>query len=189
MGVLDQPDLLEWVRMTQLQDAQARIVLYGFSHSGAVILNCAPQLPSSVVGIVSDSAYSSMHEELLYLLKQQNEGKLQLFLPLVLFSAERYSVWNTGVSVSKSSPITAVARAPIPYLFFHSGSDSQIPVSMAEDIYENAAGLVWDGETGTKELVVMENAEHCQGIWQYPLLYWDHLDRFLLRWMPPEATS
>lgn len=176
LGVRDKQDLLSWVRLIEKRDPEARVLLFGCSMGGAAALMTAPDVPPSVVGIVSDSAFSRFDQELSYLLKERyNLPVFPLLLAGNLACHRREGFW-----FGDSDPERAVGASKVPLLLIHGEADDYVPVSMAKELYQAAAGEASkDGTSGEKTLLTVPGAGHCRSMDLQPQLYWEYVDRFL----------
>ncbi|MDR0324603.1 MAG: alpha/beta hydrolase, partial [Oscillospiraceae bacterium] len=177
LGFLDRADVLSWVRRVETADPLARIVLFGFSDAAAAMLMAAPDVPPSVVGIVSDSAFTRYDRVLSRLLREQYELPVFPLMPAGNLACYR----RQGFWFSDADPETAVANARVPILFFHGGADGYIPPEMAEALFEAAPGNPsLDGSAAhEKSLLIVPNASHCRAMDAAPETYWKLLGQFL----------
>lgn len=172
MGWPDRLDLLKWIDSLIEQDPKAEIVLYGVSMGGAtVMMTSGEDLPDNVKAIVEDCGYSSVKEEFTYQLKQI--FGLPSF-PFLNFASLVTKI-RAGYSFGEADAIKQLKKATVPILFFHGDADTFVPSSMLDEVYEAAAS--------EKEKILVEGAGHGLSSLVIGQEYWDHVERFLSKYM------
>lgn len=84
-GWLDRLDYLSWInKLLAVKGEDERILLFGVSMGGATMeMLSGENLPTQVKAIIADCGYSSIKEELIYLLKEQYHLPEYPFEPMV----------------------------------------------------------------------------------------------------------
>lgn len=192
LGYLDRADMLSWVRRVETADPEARIVLFGFSDAAAAMLMASPDVPPSVAGIVSDSAFTRVDRQLSLLLRERYDLPVFPLIPAGNLACHR----RQGFWFGDADPETAVENARVPILFFHGGADGFTPPEMARELFEAAPGVYDEPDDGpsldgsptnhktllvaeTKTLLIVPDASHCRAIDNDPDEYWRLLGPFL----------
>lgn len=106
----------------------------------------------SLTFCIADCPYSDLRE--LLNRRLQIEYKLPGFLLITL--ASLVSLYKSGMSFNKVSPIKDVAESRTPVLFIHGADDDYIPAKMSMDMYKVKKGV--------KELYIAEGARHAQSL-------------------------
>lgn len=168
-GWLDRLDYLRWIkRVIGYVGEDSRILLFSVSMGGATVeMISGENLPSQVKALIADCGYSSIREELTYLLKQQFHLPEYPVEPLV--SQINHHV--LGFSLDKVSSTHQLAKNKLPILFIHGGRDTYVPVGMA---YEN-----YQATKAPKQLWIVKNATHAESFWYNPEAYRDRVMTFL----------
>lgn len=168
-GWLDRLDYLDWIdQILQKKGATSKIVLFGVSMGGATVAMLAgEQLPSQVKAVIADCAYSSVKEELVYLLDQQYHLPEYPVEPLV----STINKTRLGYSLSDASTTEQLAKNTRPILFIHGSRDTYVPVSMA---YEN-----YRATKSPKQLWIVKDATHAESFWINPAIYQKRVQTFL----------
>ncbi len=109
------------------------IFLNGASMGGnTVLMSMELGLPKTVVGVISDGAFSSPSKIIKYTINEQRLPKILLpyttsYIASVLFG---------GFNIRASSPVRAVSRTALPILLLHGTNDTVVPYEMAKEILE-----------------------------------------------------
>jgi hypothetical protein len=149
-GWLDRKDYLKWIdKAIELTGDKSIIVLHGISMGGATVLMTAGEdLPAQVKAVVSDCAYTSVHEELSWQLRRMYHLPAFPFL----YSTSLLSRLIAGYFFKEASALEQVKKTGLPILFIHGGSDCFVPHEMVYRLY--------DAASGEKELLVIPDAGH-----------------------------
>ncbi|MCD7708754.1 MAG: alpha/beta hydrolase [Clostridiales bacterium] len=172
MGWTDRLDNLLWIDEILAEDPDAEIVLHGQSMGAACALMMAGEdLPEQVRAIVSDCAYTGAYE--MFAKEMKDWFGLPSF-PL-LDSMNLVLQLRGGYNLKDASAIDAVARTDLPILFIHGEEDEMIPVEMAYELYDAAAG--------EKEILIVPGAGHAQSPDKDPELYYGTVFEFVGRFV------
>lgn len=169
MGWTDHYDCELWIQYILQQDADAQIVIHGQSMGAAtaLIMTGDAELPSNVVAVISDCAYTDAYA--MFGEKITEWFDLPAF-PLVDSACLMLRV-RGGYNLKDASAINAVKKSNTPTLFIHGDADAMISVQMSKDLYEAA--------NCRKELLIVEGAGHAQAMDKDPDLYYDTIKTFL----------
>lgn len=169
MGYLDQFDIKSWVEYILAENPDAEIVLHGLSMGGAscMIYSGRDDVPKNVVAIINDSGYVSADSYLSWKLKQTFGLPSFPIIPIANV-ATRISA---GYWLSDASAIKAVKKSLIPTLFIHCDNDMTVPVGDAYKLY--------DAANCEKDILIINNAGHGEGIAKDPEAYWEKVDSFI----------
>lgn len=129
MGVRESEDVLRWIDYLTAQGVKS-IILDGISMGGATVLTAVHKVPDCVVATISDCAYTSTAEELLYVVKK-NAGTRFLIhgVNLAARCFGRYSFY-------KDTPIESVRESKVPILFIHGKADSFVSYDFMAELYD-----------------------------------------------------
>ncbi|MFA7673052.1 MAG: alpha/beta hydrolase [Clostridia bacterium] len=138
MGVTDRSDIIAWIdHLKSISKAETVYVLDGFSMGGAAALALSgdPALPSSVKAIISDGAYTSIKDLLIYRLSIQ-----PLFIRRsVIWFMELWCRMIIGYTFSEYTPLWQVAGSKTPTLFVHGTKDDFASAEMSERLFDSCS--------------------------------------------------
>lgn len=170
MGWYDRHEILLWVDEIIKSDKEAKIFLFGLGMGGSTVLMASSlDLPENVKGIISDSAYSDVHE----LFKANIKELYSVPSFPVVNIASLYVDLTQGWSFKEASALEQVKNAKVPVLFIHGGDDNVVPVSQSNDLYEAC------GAKGSDHLLI-SGASHCKSLEANEEKYWLNVDSFIL---------
>lgn len=155
-GVLDRLDCVDWAKyLVETYGEDIEIILHGVSMGGATVCGASGEadLPSQVIGIVSDCAFSSGWEVLSYQLGEMGHLPANLIMPRV----EKLCEKKAGFNLHDYTAIEQVQKAKVPMLFVQGVNDPLVPSHMAEDLY-NACS------SEKKEILMVDEAGHGESI-------------------------
>lgn len=168
-GWLDRLDYQEWLKrlINRLGD-DVKIVLFGVSMGGATVeMMSGEKLPSQVKCIIADCGYSSIHEELAYLLKHQYHLPEKPIYPMVsTINRHRLGYYLNDVSSKEQ-----LSKNKLPIFFIHGEKDTYVPSYMAKENYF--------ATSAPKKLWIVKNATHAESFWIDPDAYRQHIVDFL----------
>ena len=166
-GIKERYDVISWIDYCNKNFGNnTPIILMGVSMGAATVMMASGlNLPSNVVGIVADCGYSSPKDILTSVIRAMK-------LPV------RLTYWITklgarifgGFNPDSASAVEAVSGCRLPILIVHGDADTLVPPSMAQKIYDAAAG--------DKELLIVDGAEHGVSFYRDTKAYVAALDRF-----------
>jgi pimeloyl-ACP methyl ester carboxylesterase len=143
----------------------------GVSMGAAIALQSAAVEPR-IEGVIAEDPFADLREvsyDYAGLHFSPFLGKT-LFLPATIFAMNEMAKAG-GFPPDAVSPEDAVAARPFPTLLICGTRDTTIPCRHAEEIYDKARG--------SKELWIVEGAEHASALGRAPADYENHVIRFL----------
>jgi len=133
-GHFERDDILCWVNHIIKEDPEAQIVLYGLSMgAGSVMMSLNNCLPSNVKCAVADCGYSSIHDEVTYIMKKVIKGPTGIFMLALEFNCYFF---HSGYSLKKYSPVKSLHESNIPIYIVHGAEDTYVPTFMAKINYD-----------------------------------------------------
>lgn len=170
-GFKESQDLQIWINYLCQKYADVKICLYGISMGAATIMMAsAYELPENVKCLIEDCGYSSLKEELAYIIRK--DYKLALPGP-VLNIIEKKMKERFGMSFDDISPKNILESNEIPILFIHGEKDEVVPFDMAKICYNHNKGI--------KKYYAVEDAGHIEA-YKDPD-YYKNLDVFMKEYM------
>lgn len=173
MSAPDAADVAAWAAdLVRRHGEDVRIVLHGHSMGGATVAGAAadPALPSQVVGVVADCAFTSAHamfDELARSAIPLRSMRTRLFE-----AARKWLLEQGGYDLALASPLDRVRTARVPVLFVHGTADNFVPPWMSGALFDAcAAPLKW--------LHFVEGAGHCESMRRDPAGYFGMILAFL----------
>ncbi|MCP0886289.1 alpha/beta hydrolase [Ligilactobacillus sp. WILCCON 0076] len=172
-GWLDRIDYLSWLNKIVMRVGQdAKIVLFGVSMGGSTVeMMSGEKLPQQVKCIIADCGYSSINEELTYLLRQQFHLPKYPFYPLVSTINHR----RLGYYLNDVSAKDQLAKNKLPIMFIHGEKDTYVPSYMALENYQ--------ATTSAKELWIVDGATHAESFWYDTKEYTRRINNFLEKYI------
>lgn len=174
-GHIERRDLVEWCEWVASQDADARIVLAGFSMGAAAVVEASgePDLPDQVKAILSDSAYADLWGEAMYLLGKGNAGAPFLLRPTLDIARLVLRAGRQGLDLAAASAEEAIGRSSTPIFIVHGEADCAVPLCNAARLAAAAAC--------EHELLEVSGAGHCCASLADPDAYYGAVFGFLDR--------
>ena len=155
MGVKDRRDCISWAKyLVERFGEDTKILLHGVSMGGATVLSASGEadLPSQVLGTVSDCGFSSARESFAC----QIERLYHIPPAFIVRVCQWYAKHKAGFDFMEARPIDQVRHAKVPILFVQGKDDVMVPEFMARKLYEACSS--------EKKLLVVENANHAESI-------------------------
>lgn len=178
MGWLARKDMLLWIDRAVRRDPQARVLLFGISMGGAlVMMTGGEKLPPQVRGIIEDCGYTSAWDEFAY----QVHDMFHLPVFPCLYAAGAIVKRRAGYRLKEASAVEQLKKCHVPMLFIHGGEDRFVPPWMLDKVYDAAAG--------PKEKLLIPGAGHARAAVVDPARYWQAVDRFLAAYFPKEGEN
>lgn len=172
MGWNDRLDVVGWIDEIIRQDSDAQIVLYGVSMGGATVMMVSGEdLPENVKAIVEDCGYSSVWDEFSYQLKEVFH--LPAF-PIMHFASLVTRV-RAGFWLGEADAVAQVAKSKTPILFIHGDTDTFVPFSMLQEVY--------DATDVEKEMLIAKGAGHGMAASVLDDAYWETVESFINRYL------
>jgi uncharacterized protein len=148
-GWHDRKDYQKWVQLLVNEINSKHILLHGFSMGAAtVLMTSGEELPGEVKGIIADSGYTSVMEEL------SHQLKYLYHLPAFPIMQVTSIVTNirAGYSFTEASALEQVKKNKLPLFIIHGDQDELVPAEMAYRLFEAA--------TSEKEMWIVPGAAH-----------------------------
>ncbi|WP_246942382.1 alpha/beta hydrolase [Bacillus pinisoli] len=151
-GWHDRKDYVSWVNYLIDQENENQIFLHGFSMGAATVLMTSGEtLPEQVKGIIADSGYTSVMDELSHQLRY-----LYHLPPFPIMEVTSLvTKIRAGYSFEEASALESVKKNRLPLFIIHGDIDQLVPTSMAYELYDGAV-------TDKKELWIVEGAGHTE---------------------------
>lgn len=136
-GWHDRLDYVDWINLLIEEYGTENIILHGNSMGAAtVLMTSGEELPEEVKGIIADSSYSTIKDELAHQL--QHLYGLPAFPLLEVTSV--ISKTRAGYMLGEGSATQQVKKNTLPLLIIHGEDDDLVPTDMAHEIYNEAGG-------------------------------------------------
>jgi uncharacterized protein len=150
-GWHDRKDYVRWSEFLAKEAGAEEIFLHGFSMGAATVLMASGEkLPEQVKGIIADSGYTTVLEELSHQLKYLYN--LPSF-PVMQVTSVITNI-RAGYTFAEASAIDSVAKNRLPLLIIHGDKDALVPTEMGKRIFEIAQS--------DKELWIVPGAGHTE---------------------------
>ena len=121
-GLQESKDLLSMINyLIKTYGQDISIILDGLSMGAYMALSNASSYPKQVKGIIADSSYTSVYDELNFLLKKEH-----IILPirkLTLWSLNNKVIGNFNVNMKKHNTLVELKKTSIPVCFIYSSGD------------------------------------------------------------------
>lgn len=175
-GWKDRLDCILWANwLAQRHGPECQVLLQGISMGAATVLMAAGDdtLPACVQWVVADCGYSSMQEEVCYIMKS-------------LYHAPAFPLYHIGSAWCKllagysfEDPNTEAytRRCKIPVLFVHGTEDDFVPFSMVKKLY--------DACSAPKYRLIVPGAAHTESFLLQREAYVQHVQNLLATGAPP----
>ena len=168
-GCLDRQDAMGWIEwILNRCGEEIQILLHGTSMGGAtVLMTSGLELPSQVIGIVSDCGFTSAKEVFTHVLHSMYH--LPAFPMIQIASLVNKS--KAGYGLNECNAAEEVKKATVPILLIHGDADTFVPCKMCEKIYENCAS--------EKKMLIVEGAAHAESYYKDMEAYEEALSDFI----------
>ena len=168
MGTKETRDLLMWIDLLNARNREYRIVLFGVSMGGHIVMMSADKLPFNVMCAVEDCGFTSLYRQMLYTSQITNAPLFRYSTFMTSLISIVFYHFSCHNNAKKTLP-----KSRIPFLFMHGDIDGIVPfknIDRAEsyfpkDIYH--------------EKVVFNECDHCEQIKRQPDLYKEKLIGFV----------
>ncbi len=122
LGLQERKDLLSMINyLIKKEGEDISIILEGSSMGGYMALSIADDLPSQVKGIIADSAFTSVYDELNFILKREH-----IILPvrkLTLWNLNNKVIGNFNVNIKKHDTRDSLSHCKVPVCLIYSTGD------------------------------------------------------------------
>ena len=170
MGWPERRDVIKWAEYLNDNYQAKHIVLHGVSMGGATVMMASGEadLPQNVCAIVEDCGYSSIMEEIRFVLKHT----MHMAPRPIMHASNIFFRLHNGFSFYREGfADKQVAKSHTPILFIHGDADDFVPLYMLNKVYEAALC--------TKEKLIVPGAGHGRSVVTDPPLYWQTISDFL----------
>lgn len=134
-GVLEQKDVLGWIRYANDRFGNVPMLLSGVSMGAATVLMVAgKELPDNVKAVIADCPYDAPSNIIKKVLGQDMGMPVGIVYPLIRFGGMVYGRFN----LNADSPLEAVKLAKVPILLLHGDDDRFVPLEMSRRIHAAA---------------------------------------------------
>ncbi|WP_057876488.1 alpha/beta hydrolase [Liquorilactobacillus aquaticus] len=172
-GWLDRLDYLEWLKkIIEKMGKDIQIVLFGVSMGASTVAMLSGEnVPVQVKCVIADCGYSSIEDELMFLLKRQFHLPKYPFYPLI----NTINHHRLGYYLGDVSTVTQLKKNKLPIFFIHGEEDDYVPSYMALENYR--------ATDAPKELWIVPKATHAESYWMDPAVYKKHVQLFLDKYL------
>lgn len=174
LGYKERFDIKEWIKYISNKYPNSNIATYGLSMGAtSILLACGEELPKNFKICIADSAFNSCYDVM-----NSFSTKL-LHIPSFVSNfilGGTYLIgkifYNFDINFKTEN---FLKKSKHPILFIHGDSDYIINVEIIKEMYKNY--------TGEKEILIINNADHCLGCFIKPKLYWETIKNFTRKYM------
>ncbi|MEG0772809.1 alpha/beta hydrolase [Clostridium sp.] len=172
-GWHDRKDLIKWINyVIESHGENSQIILHGISMGAAtVLMTSGEELPSNVMCSISDCAYTSAKDILIFQMKKM--FKIPSF-PLIQVTSLICKL-RAGYCFGEASAVKQVEKTKKPILFIHGSEDKFVPTKMVYPLYE--------ASTMEKELFIVPKAGHGYAYWVDKKGYESEMMKFMSRYI------
>ncbi|PLR94662.1 alpha/beta hydrolase [Bacillus sp. T33-2] len=166
-GWHDRKDYVQWVQFLIDEQKDENIILHGFSMGAATVLMASgEQLPPEVKGVIADSGYTSVQDELSHQLKYLY--RLPAF-PIMQVTSVITDI-RAGYTFGEASALESVKKNNLPLFIIHGDIDELVPTEMAHRLH--------DAANGDKKLWIVPGAGHIEAYTVAEAEYQERLKAF-----------
>ena len=168
-GINECRDSLKWIDyVIESIDKDAKIILCGVSMGASTVLNATGfDLPKNVACVLGDCGYTSAKEMIFQTIKEMHLSP-KIMYPFVRMGARLYGHFN----IDEFNTIDMVKKSKTPTIIFHGDSDTFVPSSMGQRLYDNCSAE-------NKRLVLIKGAGHAAAYLVETELYKNEYNKFL----------
>lgn len=168
-GWWDHYDYLVWLKLVQKRTGlNSQIYVHGVSMGGTIsLLLSGEKLPSTVKGIISDCAFSSLLKEFEYLIRSKVKVPVKPLLKII----DQINQRKNGFSLTKVNPLNQLTKSKVPIFIIHGANDKYVPTAMA---YENYQAIPHQ-----RKLWIVPHAAHALAFWVNPQAYQQQVKSFI----------
>lgn len=166
-GFKESLDITLWIDYLIKNNPDVNIVLYGVSMGAStVMLSLNQKLPKNVKCVIEDCGYSSMEEEIDYVIRKEHDLK---YTKLILKLIEKQMIDKFGYSFEDVNVKKGLDKNEIPIMFIHGMEDELVPYEMSKKLYNH--------NLGEKKFYPVPNEGHCFAI--NDPNYFNHINNFI----------
>lgn len=155
-GINEMQDCLSWIKLADnIYHTDAGIIIAGVSMGASAVLMAAGSkdgtaIPESVRAVVSDCAFTSVRDIIRSMCVKMHYP-VNISYTLARLGAKLFGHIDIGSS-DTASALRAVESIRIPVMFIHGSSDSVVPASMCDRLYNACSSY--------KRRVIINGSEH-----------------------------
>lgn len=154
-GFYESDDLQTCISYLKEKTPGGVLGIHGESMGASVFLMWACSYDNSEVSFgIEDCGYSDLYE--LFYERLGDYAIPKIFRPFLLKYTSLICEFKSGFSLNEVSPIEHINEVQIPILFIHGTADNFVKPNMAEKLFNK--------KKGTKELYLVQGAEHAKSI-------------------------
>lgn len=169
-GYRETEDSIKWLSyLTESFGEDISIILHGVSMGAATVMMMSSRkdLPENVKAVVEDCGFTTA--EALFIHKLDSLGVPPKNLIKAVNAVNKRRL---GFDFMKLNPVESVKNTNLPIMFIHGDMDGLVPYFMAYELYENCS-------SETKELLIVEGADHAQSFMIGRDIYESRMNSFL----------
>ena len=168
-GVNDSYNVIKWINhINEMYPNKYTIYLHGVSMgASSCLFSYKYQLPSNVMGIIVDSGFSNVHNQLKYSAQMRYGRNFNLVLKLIRNKIKR----NLKYDIVSENVLDIINNYNIPIMFIHGKEDLVVPVNMTIKMYESYKG--------PKKLLLVDGAGHIDACRVDPIKYKEEIYEFI----------
>lgn len=137
-GYEEQKDVLDWCKkLIEVYGETVEILLHGVSVGAATVccMSGSEELPTQVIGGISDSAFETLMMQMRHLLNTQTQLPVEFTLMMLNMIGKQ----KLKFDFKQLEPVNAVKKSKIPMVFIQGEADTYVPKIMAEHLYDACA--------------------------------------------------
>ncbi|MBC1474598.1 alpha/beta hydrolase [Listeria grandensis] len=160
LGWKDKDDIAQWAKLlNEKTGADSEIILSGLSMGASIAMmsSTATELPQNVKAIIEDCGYTSIAEQVKFLINDKLGFLNDETRALVYHKLNDLLLERQGFKMEEGSAIDQIKQSKIPLLVIHGDSDTAVPTSMAKAIYEASPAP-------QKDILLVPSASHPEAI-------------------------
>ena len=150
-GVLDSLDIAVWINALKTARPVKSTFLYGISMGAATAMMTAQYVRrEEVAGIIADCGYTSIYEQMRFMLRTLTLVPPALIVPAIRSRAKKFA----GYDIKTTDTREVLAKTDIPMLFVHGSDDKFVPPAMTE---QNARACA-----SAHDVLIVKDAKHAE---------------------------
>ena len=150
-GVLDSLDIAVWINALKTARPVKSTFLYGISMGAATAMMTAQYVRrEEVAGIIADCGYTSIYEQMRFMLRTLTLVPPALIVPAIRSRAKKFA----GYDIKTTDTREILAKTDIPVLFVHGSEDKFVPPAMTE---QNARACA-----SAHDVLIVKDAKHAE---------------------------
>ncbi|NLL91623.1 MAG: alpha/beta hydrolase [Ruminococcaceae bacterium] len=173
MGWPERHDIKGWINRILRMNPNAEIVLFGVSMGATTVLNTAGEsLPKAVKAVIADSGFSSISEQIAFIMKTYMKLPPFPVLPLSAVTIQK----KAGYNIYTANTVNQVKKSSLPLLLIHGDKDKIVPCHMLFKLFKSA-------KSDKKDFLIVEGAGHLESEILEHEIYWNKITSFLKKYL------